>query len=247
MLSLNHFLLYFTQLIKNRKLVMNNFTVDIVQEYVPVHLKNNVTQDLVDNLNNIDKDPDNALHIRDNFLSYSKVLQTGKYKLQDYLNAVKYISYKGMGCNNKEAYMRTFPDRYNSMVQAGKDDKSISSYVAAYNSNKLVNKVYEDSAIPIHVLHTDTREQALRTLLDLMLNSSSDKVKCDAANSVLTHTKKPETKELELNINTNDSSGMKELKELLCEVSKVQLAAIHSGVKTSDIAEQKLINVSQVR
>ena len=64
---------------------------------VPTKLKVSVTQDLVDKLNNISTDDLHAETIKENFVSYTKVLMDGRYKLEDYMNAVAYVSYKMMG------------------------------------------------------------------------------------------------------------------------------------------------------
>ena len=53
----------------------NAFTIESVKKAVPSHLRNNVSQDLVDNLNNIALDPIMAEDIRDNFVSYSSILK----------------------------------------------------------------------------------------------------------------------------------------------------------------------------
>src|SRR5690554_7803237 len=79
-----------------------------LQAAVPERLKINVTQDLADKLNNISTDPLHAENIRENFLTYTRVLQDGKYKIEDYMNAVAYVSYKLMGYNNQDSYFKTF-------------------------------------------------------------------------------------------------------------------------------------------
>jgi len=39
------------------------------------------------------------------------VSQQGKWKAEDYLNAVVFVSHKLTGLSNAEAYKRTFPER----------------------------------------------------------------------------------------------------------------------------------------
>ena len=130
-------------------------TQDDVRQALPIHLKNAATKELVDALNNIPLDPEVADTIRDNFISYSKVLKEGKYKIEDYMNAIAYVTFRMMGYNNQESYARTFPQRYNALVAQNKSSKDISSYVAMYNKNQLVQKIMEQSMIPVWLMNQD--------------------------------------------------------------------------------------------
>ena len=74
----------------------------------------------------------------------------------------------------------------------------------------------------------------------------SGKVRTDATNSILTHLKKPEKMDFQLNMNTPESSGMKELTSALTNLANAQLEQIEKGnVKTIDIASSKLPVVDQ--
>ena len=216
-------------------------TVDDVKKSLPSNLRSAVSQDLVDKLNNIDKDPTVVELVRDSFVSYNSVLREGKFSITDYLNAVTYVSFKMMNFNNQEAYVRTFPDRYASMKAAGKSEKDISSFVYAYNKNKLVNLVYEQSLIPTWILNQDAYQKAINKQVQLMATATSELVQTQAANSILTHLAKPkEAANFQLNINTEDTSGMKELRATLDELSRQQISMVQSGVGTKEIAEANL-------
>lgn len=89
--------------------------------------------------------------IKDNFLSYTQVLSEGKFKTEDYLSAVMYVSFKLMGMTNQDAYARTFPARYRTLLNNGTSAKDISSYVSMYNKGRLVNLILEKSLIPTWV------------------------------------------------------------------------------------------------
>ena len=71
-----------------------------VVKALPANLKSCVTQSLVDNINNISADPLIAEQIRNNYISYTAVLKDGKFKTEDYLSAVAYVSFKLMGYTN---------------------------------------------------------------------------------------------------------------------------------------------------
>lgn len=216
-------------------------TVDEVRQSLPTHLKPAATQSLADQINQISTDPEVARNIRDNFVSYTTVLKEGRFKTEDYLNAVSYVSFKLMGYNNQEAYKRTFPQRYQGLVAAGRSDKEISAYVSAFNKGKLVNLIYEQTLIPSWVLNQDLFQKAINVQAGLMLDVDvSAKVRTEAANSLMTHLKKPETKQVELSIGVEDTSGMTQLKESLAAMAAQQQDLITQGVSTRDIAHQDL-------
>lgn len=216
-------------------------TLEEVERSLPPQLKSKATPNLVKALNNLNTDPEHAETIRNNFISYSSVLRDGVFKLEDYLNAVAYVSFKMMGYNNKESYQRTFPQRYSALVARGATDKDISAYIAAYNKNKLVNLVLEQSLIPSWILNQDAYQKAINTQLDLMNNSQSDFVRTQAANSILTHLKRPETKQVELKIDTTASDGIAELKESMLRLAEKQKELIEMGASTKTIAHEPII------
>ena len=95
-------------------------TTEILARALPGNLKSAATDQLADLINQISTDPLIAENIRDNFLSYTSVLRDGKFKVEDYLNAVDYCSYKLMGDSNQDAYFKTFPQRYANLLAAGR-------------------------------------------------------------------------------------------------------------------------------
>lgn len=216
-------------------------TKELIEKALPSNLKSAVTTELVDLVNNASSDQLIAEEIRNNFLSYSNVLKNGKFKTEEYLNAIKFVSYKLMGDSNQDAYFKTFPNRYQSLLAKGTSPKDISAYVAAYAKGKLVNLILEQSLVPSWVLNQDVYQKAINTQLDLMNNSKSDKVRCDAANSILTHLAKPKEAGPLINIDMRENNGVKEMKEALAQMAEQQRALIMSGVSTSTIASQELI------
>lgn len=215
-------------------------STDDLKSALPAHLKGAATQELADKVNNITQDPEFAQSIRENFISYTTVLKEGRFKLNDYLNAVAYVSYKIAGYTNQESYKRAFPGRYANLVAQGADDKTISAYVATYNKNKLVNLILEQTLIPSWVLNQDVYQKAIATQFELMTTANSEKVRCEAANSILTHLKRPEKAQVELTFGEAETSGMRDLKETLSLLAQQQQALISQGVNTRTIAHQKL-------
>jgi len=223
---------------------MTLLTAEQFKQVVPNQFKACVSQELIDQINQTLSDPDMYETYRDNLLGYAHVMREGKFKMEDYINAIKYCSHKIMGASNIDAYVKTFPDKYQAMLSAGKNAKDISSFVTAYNKNKLVNLILEQSMIPSWVLNQDMYQKALNHQLYLMLNAKSEKVQSDAANSILVHLKPPEVTKVELDIGLKKDSAMDDLKQNLAELALMQKQFISAGVtQVKDLAQQKLVRV----
>lgn len=209
---------------------------------LPANLKGAATQSFVDKINNITTDPIFAETVRENFIHYTAVLKDGRFKTEDYLNAVLYVSFKLMNMSNNEAYMRTFPQRHADLVADGRSSSEISAYVSAYNKGKLVTMILEQSMVPTYVLNAHLHQKAVNTCAEIMEDPDvSAKVRVEAANALLTHLKRPEAIKNTLDITVNDVSGMTEMKEALRKLSAQQLELIENGVTTRDIAAMPLI------
>lgn len=217
-------------------------TTEVLKHSLPDKFKNSVNDELLNNINNTLSDPDLYETYRDNFLSYMSVLNDGRYKITDYLNAVKYCTQRLMGKSQIDSYIVTFPDRYNTMIQNGKSSKDISSIVTVYNKSKLVNAIMEQSLIPSYILNQDLYQKAINVQAELMNTATSEKVRSDAANSLLTHLKPPETKKVELDIGLKQGNEVEQLRNVIAELAGKQRKFIEAGVVTAkETAEQRLI------
>ena len=217
-------------------------TTEVLKHSLPDKFKNSVNDELLNNINNTLSDPDLYETYRDNFLSYMSVLNDGRYKITDYLNAVKYCTQRLMGKSQIDSYIVTFPDRYNTMIQNGKSSKDISSIVTVYNKSELVNAIMEQSLIPSYILNQDLYQKAINVQAELMNTATSEKVRSDAANSLLTHLKPPETKKVELDIGLKQGNEVEQLRNVIAELAGKQRKFIEAGVVTAkETAEQRLI------
>lgn len=209
---------------------------------LPKKMKKTVNDGIMDAINNVVADPTIRDAFRENIISYTSVMKDGKFKMQQYLEAVHYVSYKLFGSSNIEAYCKTFPHRYQRFLDEGFSDKAISSYVNAYNNNKLVNLILEQTLVPTHILNADLYQKALNTQAELMMTSGSDKVRCDAANSLLTHLKMPETQKVELDVSVKEDKAITELRNATLDLVEQQKKALASGsMNVREIAHSKLL------
>lgn len=221
---------------------MTALTIEQFKQALPDKVKKSINQELIDQINTTLSDPEMFESYRENLLSYTKVMADGRFKVDSYVQAVKYVSHKLMGCTNIEAYTKTFPDKYARFVAQGVQAKDIASYVTAYNKSKLVNLIFEQTLIPSYVLNQDLYQRALNVQADLMVNSGSDKVRCDAANSLLTHLKMPETQKVELEIGVKEDSSIAQLRQATLELARQQRLAIEAGAMgAQEVAHARIV------
>lgn len=215
--------------------------VEQFKNALPTKMRRSVNSEVIEGVNKALADPEFYEQYRDNLLSYTKVMEEGKFKLTNYVDAVRYVSYKLQGRTNIDAYSLTFPEKIRRFTSEGVSDKDISSYVAAYNKSKLVVLITEQTLVPSWILNQDLYQQALNTQASLMMNAKSEKVRSDAANSILTHLKMPESQSIELNVNTRQDSTIEALRETTQQLVAQQRRMVESGaLSAGQLASSKL-------
>lgn len=215
----------------------------VLQKVLPKGIYSALTDETVATMNALIQDPELQEQYRENFLSYTQVLQEGRWKLLDYTKAIKYVTHKLMGATNIEAYAKAMPDRYARLVMMGICEKDIHAHVAGFTKGKLVNAILEQSIIPSWILNQDMYQKALNTQLELMLHAKSEKVRSDAANSLLTHLKAPEVKKFQLDVGIKEDSTIDALREATMALVAQQRLALQAGVLNADeVARARVID-----
>ncbi len=221
---------------------MTVLTLETFRTALPDKVKKTINQELMDSINKTLSDPDMFETYRENLLSYASVMADGRFKMESYVSAVKYVSHKLMGASNIAAYIKTFPDKYQDFVNRGIETKDIASYVTAYNKSKLVNLIMEQTLIPSYVLNQDLYQKALNVQAELMLTAKSEKVRSDAANSLLTQLKMPEVNKVQLDVNVKEDGSIAALRESTLELVRQQKLMVQAGaMNAQEVAHSKLV------
>lgn len=223
---------------------MSTLAVEAIKRLVPKTQRTLITQEFVDKLEGSIKDPLIAEAFKDNFITYLSVLQTGKYKMNDYINAIKYVSFKLLNYSNIDAYAATFPERYQRLKEEGQEQ--IDAYCSMYNKTKLVTQIYEQTIVPSYVLNAPLYQNTLVELARMIQDPSvRGMTKVKACEVLLQHTKAPEIIKSELTIGIDQQSTIADLREVvegLAEIQRKQIETGHRSVK--EIAESRIIDVS---
>jgi hypothetical protein len=220
---------------------MTALTVEQFKQALPDKVKKSINQELIDQINLTLAEPEMYEAYRENLLSYTRVMSDGKFKVTSYVDAVKYVSHKLMGCTNIDAYSKTFPNKITNFVAQGVVSKDIASYVTAYNKSKLVNLIFEQTLIPSYVLNQDLYQRALNVQADLMVSAKSEKVRSDAAAHLMQALKMPDTQKVELDITVKEDSAIAALRATTMELARQQRLMLESGASNAqEIAHSKL-------
>ena len=226
------------------QLVNKEFTKDLtlvqLQASMPKKFRHNVTEDMVKFINATEGDEFRDIY-KENLLGFSDVMQLGRYGMTEYLNAVKFVSYKLLGDSNTIAYAKVFPDRYQRLVDKNTPMKTISSFSTTYNKGALVHKILERTLVPVHILNMDIHQEAINIQAELMRDAKSETVRQKAAECLIMQLKAPETAKIEVDVNYNNDS-IDELRATTRALAQQQLKLIQSGAVTAeDMAHSDII------
>ena len=179
--------------------------ISVWREALPNQIKRTTTDSDIVNLISAITDPEMLEHIRENFITYANVLDSGRYSAEQYLNAVKYVTYKRTGNTNVEAFERTFPQKMLNYTLNNLSRNTIHAYVSAYHKSKLVTQLLIQSTITHDILYQDHFHEALTTQMEIMRDTQvSPKTRSDAAHSVMMILK-PVTKTDAVTVNINNT------------------------------------------
>ena len=234
------------ELVKEKSLAV--LTKEQLQASMPKKFRHNVTDEMIDFINTTEGDEFRDIY-KENLVGFANVIENGRYKMLDYINAVKFVSYKLIGDSNTIAYAKTFPDRYQRLVDKNTPAKTISSFSTAYNKGDLVHKILERTLVPVHILNMDIHQEAINTQAELMRSAKSETVRQKAAECLIMQLKAPEAAKIEVDVNYSNSS-IDDLRETTRALAQQQLQMIKSGVVTAEhvahsdiIARKKIASV----
>ena len=219
--------------------------LEAVKKLVPKNQRTMITQEFLDKIEASVQDSLIAEQFKENFITYLNVLSKGKYKMEDYISAIKYVSYKLLGYTNIDAYAATFPERYNRLKQEGQ--QKIDAFVAMYNKGKLVMQIYEQTIVPTYVLNAPLHQEALNELAKMIKDPCvKGMTKVKACEAILQYTKQPDVVKGELSIDIGQQDTIAELREVteqLADTFKKSLA--HKVKSLKEISEANIIDISK--
>lgn len=227
-------------------------TLEELKAGVPKHTKKFITQGIVDVFNRIESDEgeDFAETYKQNFVSHTRVMKSGEFAMKDYVSAVKFVSHRLLQHPDIDAYMLTFPDRYQRLItkyayhgdEAAIRSDKISPYVSAYKQNGLVVRITEQALVAPHILNAPMFQQALNIQMQNAMYANSEIARVSAAESVMKHTRAPEVAKIELEIGVKGQDEIMAMRMEQHKLASLQQLSIETGSRTSkEIAESDVM------
>ena len=220
-----------------------SFELEAVKKLLPKNQRNMITQEFLDTIENSMSNSLIADQFKENFITYLNVLSTGKYKIEDYINAVKFVSFKLLNYSNLDAYTATFPERYQRLKNEGQEQ--IDSFASAYAKGKLVIQIYQQTLVPSYVLNAPLHQEALNKLA-LMINDPNVKglIRVKACEAILNNTKPPESIKHEFSFGVDQQDTISDLRAITEELASTYRFALEKGkTNLQSVASAKLISV----
>ena len=216
--------------------------IDTLRELIPKKQKNLVTENIVKIINETASDELIADEFKKNFVTYTNVISSGKYSLEEYNNAVHFLTMIMIGDSEIDAYSKVFPDRYKRLIEKGVDRSKISSYVSNYKNTKLVVQLLEQSMVPTYIVNAPLYQDALNHSIWLMYNAQSETVQQKSAEAVMVQLKAPEAAKLEVDISVNKGSVVDDYEQVMLEVAERKREAMLAGADVKSLA-----NISPIK
>lgn len=225
--------------------VIEPMSKEYIKSIVPSSFRKHITDDVVEEINTLGgSDESVASFLIDNFVKYTIVLQDqhSRFRIRDYINAIKYITYKAIGDTNVVAYSKTFPDRYQRMLAINKSKKDMNSIISAYGRTDIVKAILEKTYANYWVLNQDAYQKAIETQVDIMENAKSELARVKAADSILTHLGEPQKAASMTinNLNVNKDNVGKSLQEALTLFAEQVRSNMQNGQSTKKAMEHNI-------
>jgi len=211
---------------------------------IPKEKRHLLTEEVFEDILKLD---DDSIDLREQLLSYTDVLLSGKFSIINYAKACKFVSLLNMGKTAYDAYMIVFPDRYRRWMEIAYPTKDQYAEVTGYKNRKLVTEVMKRTLIPTNVMNQDKVQQGINVLADLMINAKSEMVRMKSAESLLRELKIEEKEsKLELDITVKKDESLNQLEATLNKLAAQQVEAIENGkADPKQIAEMDIITVEE--
>jgi hypothetical protein len=223
-------------------------TINRLKELLPRNTNISVTQEIVDIINNAERDSGLPQElVEEDIMSYMHLVGGMRgVGIKDLINAVKFCNLK-RNYSNKEAWSIVFPHKYNDLVAA---NKQVDNHVSMYNGSKLVTTIDKEMLIPVSLQYAPYFHAAVKKQFEIMNGTASDSVDGKkqnvspmvqhlAAKELATLTKAPEEAKLDITINPGAAaiSMQQEMNDQLKAIVQQQKSRLKSGEGIIDVQE----------
>ncbi len=228
-----------------------------IQEIYSSNKRGLITDELVDTINlAISTGKEEAIElVQENFITYQHILANAKYSIEQYTNAIKFISCKMMDMTNIDAYMFTYPERYEKYrfkaidVDGLTDEEfraSIGSYVSAVARGKLVTTILSQVQVPTKLLNMGLLQEAINVEASLMRSARSEIVREKAANTLIQYLGQEEDNKIQIDAGYKKDDIIEQYEIAMKTMVEEQLVQINNGACVKAIANAPIVEAEVV-
>lgn len=199
-----------------------NITVEKLKSFIPKGTSVEVTQALVDKINNVGNETGLISQevFEEQILSYTHLLSGKGRSLEKLINALKYCNLKLIpDMTNERAWAIVFPDKYDKLIR---ERRFVGSHVSMYNSSEMVIEIDKLLMIPASVQYAPMFHFSVKKLFDLANgigakpdDKVSPTVQLNATVALAEIVKMPEVAKVEVDVKVNQGSIIDEYQKAI--------------------------------
>lgn len=222
---------------------MKEISKELVMSQLPKRQQMLVTDEDIEEINKLAANPDYGPEFLQSYMDHMIVLKDNvKNDHAQYISALKFFSLVESEYSLKDAYIKTFPQRWEDRRRRSDDpDAIINAEASRYNKSKLVNDVRKLSAIPIQLIHRNLLHEAILSQAHLMRTSRSDMVRQKAGATLIAELKPTEDQTININVEDGSKSAIQELREATEKLAAAERRSVDAGVPLKEIAGSRII------
>jgi len=227
-------------------------TVEKLKYMLPKDSKVKVTQDTVDMINDIvEKSQVHRGLMEERLLTYTHMLGPG-IGIKQLLKAIQFcILSTTPGLTQTKAYLITFPDKAQELIEEGRDP---SSFASMYAKTKLVQDIIQATQIGIHIIYQPLQHQLVQKLLDLSNGvaangeRASATVQLNATLGLLERITPPAEQTINLKTGMDDESkaATQNLADQIEAMAKLQLERLQRGESIRSVQQVGIVLDAQI-
>jgi len=224
---------------------MTELTLETVHSQLPAQQRLLVSEATIAEVNKLATDPDYGEEFLEAYLQYSTILtDSPRTSHAQYLHAVKFFSLVEGGNSLTDAYIKTFPERFEHRSKNHDDPKKkiMRGEASRYNGTKIVNELRRLSGISVHLIHRHLLHEAILESAKLMRNAKSEMVRQKAADTLIRELKPLEENTLNVKVEDNATSVIAELQKATKSLAAEQYKSVMAGVPLKTIAASRLLD-----
>ena len=224
-------------------------SLDVIHSQLTAKDRLKVTEETVDRLQRLTKDPDYGDEFLENYLmGLAKLKQHVYASHEQYVNAVKFYTLVESDISLTDAYIMVFPERYQARLQgkppAEANKTVVASEASRYNRSVLVNEIRQINAYPVQLIHRNLLHEAILDQAELMRTAKSDFIRQKAGQTLIQELRPKEETQLQIAIDDGTASAIEDLRKATEQLALAEMETIALGKATLDsIAKRKIVTI----